>query len=91
MVGFSHERFYKGWSRASERSGICRENAVEIEELAEDILLFAYVDGELDDDQRRLVEDLMSKDPDVGRRIAQIRELSRLIKAAYEDDGDEPA
>lgn len=64
---------------------------MEIEELAEDILLFAYVDGELDDDQRRLVEDLMSKDPDVGRRIAQIRELSRLIKAAYEDDGDEPA
>ncbi|UEM01736.1 hypothetical protein JL101_017200 [Skermanella rosea] len=63
---------------------------MEIEEQAEDILLFAYVDGELDEDQRRLVEELISRNPDVNDRISQIRELSRLIRAAYEEDGDEP-
>ena len=64
---------------------------MEIEEQAEDILLFAYVDGELDEDQRRLVEELISRNPDVNHRISQIRELSRLIRAAYEEDGDKPA
>lgn len=66
-------------------------SGVEIEEQAEDILLFAYVDGELDEDQRRLVEELISRNPDVNHRISQIRELSRLIRAAYEEDGDKPA
>ncbi|UEM19077.1 hypothetical protein JL100_018495 [Skermanella mucosa] len=63
---------------------------MEIEERTEDMLLFAYVDGELDEDQRQLVEELIAKDPDVSNRILQIRELSRLIKAAYDEDGDEP-
>ncbi|WP_158046272.1 anti-sigma factor family protein [Skermanella pratensis] len=63
---------------------------MEIEERTEDMLLFAYVDGELDEDQRQLVEELIAKDPDVSQRIVQLRELSRLIKAAYDEDGDEP-
>ena len=44
------------------------------EERPEDILLFAYVDGELDEEQRRLVEDLLARDPDACQRVAQIRE-----------------
>lgn len=59
------------------------------EERPEDILLFAYVDGELDEEQRRLVEDLLARDPDARQRVAQIRELNALLKAAYDEDGGE--
>jgi anti-sigma factor RsiW len=62
---------------------------VDPEERPEDILLFAYVDGELDEEKRRLVEDLLARDPDVRQRVAQIRELNALLKAAYDEDGRE--
>ena len=61
------------------------------EERSEDILLFAYVDGELDEDQRRLVEELLAHDPDVRQRVELMRELNRLLKAAYQEDSDETA
>ena len=52
-------------------------------------MLFAYVDGELDEDQRRRVEELLARDPDARQRVAQLRELNALLKAAYQKDGDE--
>lgn len=58
------------------------------EERSEDILLFAYVDGELDEDQRRLVEELLARDPDARRRVESMRELNRLLKAAYQEDSN---
>ena len=40
------------------------------DEQPRDIQLFAYVDGELDEAQRRLVEDLLARDPDARQRVA---------------------
>lgn len=54
-----------------------------------DLLLFSYVDGELDEDQRRLVEDLLARDPDARQRVAEMREINALLKAAYDEDGEE--
>ena len=62
-----------------------------LEERSEDILLFAYVDGELDEDQRRLVEELLAHDPDAHRRVKSMRELNRLLKTAYQEDSNEMA
>lgn len=59
------------------------------EDRSGDMLLFAYVDGELDEDQRRRVEELLARDPDARQRVAQLRELNALLKAAYQKDGDE--
>jgi anti-sigma factor RsiW len=59
------------------------------EEPSEDILLFAYVDGELDEEQRRAVEELLAHDSVARQRVEEIRELNRLLKAAYAEDGDE--
>ena len=64
-------------------------SAVGSEEQHRDMVLFAYVDGELDEEQRRLVEALLARDPDVRQRVAQIRELNALLKAAYDEDGGE--
>jgi anti-sigma factor RsiW len=60
------------------------------EEQSEDILLFAYVDGELNEEQRRVVEELLARDPVVRQRVEEIRQLNKLLKAAYDEDGDEP-
>jgi anti-sigma factor RsiW len=62
---------------------------VDPEDQSLDVLLFAYVDGELNEEQRRLVEDLLARDPDVRQRVAQIRELDALLKAAYDEEGEE--
>jgi anti-sigma factor RsiW len=66
-------------------------NDVALEERSGDILLFAYVDGELDEDQRRLVEELLAHDPDARRRVESMCELNRLLKAAYQEDSNEMA
>ena len=60
-----------------------------LEERSEDTLLFAYVDGELDEDQRRLIKDLLAQDPGARQRVAEIRELNALLKAAYDEKGEE--
>ena len=57
-------------------------------EHSEDILLFAYVDGELSAEQQRAIEELLTRDPAARRRVEEIRELNRLLKAAYDEDGD---
>lgn len=64
-------------------------SAVGSDEQLRDILLFAYVDGELDEDRQGLVEELLARDPDARQRVAQMRELNALLKAAYDEDGGE--
>ena len=61
---------------------------MDLNEHSEDILLFAYVDGELGTEQRRAIEELLTRDPTARRRVEEIRELNRLLKAAYDEDGD---
>lgn len=53
-----------------------------------DVFLFAYVDGELDEEQRLLVEDVLALDPEARQRVEEIRQLNGLLKAAYQEDGD---
>jgi anti-sigma factor RsiW len=57
------------------------------DEQIQDLLLFSYVDGELAEDQRRLVEDLLARDPDARQRVTQMREVNALLKAAYGENG----
>jgi anti-sigma factor RsiW len=64
-------------------------SAVGSDEQHRDVLLFAYVDGELDAAQLRFVEDLLARDPDARQRVAQMRELNALLKAAYDENGQE--
>lgn len=59
-----------------------------IDKKLEDILLFAYADGQVSKNQRRFVEAVLARDPDMHQRIAEIHELNTLIKAAYKD-GDQ--
>jgi anti-sigma factor RsiW len=59
------------------------------DEISEDILLFAYVDGELDGEQRLFVEALLARDPAARQRVAQICELNALLKAAYDENGED--
>jgi anti-sigma factor RsiW len=63
--------------------------AVGSEEQPRFIRLFAYVDGELDEEQRCLVEALLERDPEACQRVEQIRELNALLKAAYDENGEE--
>jgi len=51
----------------------------------QDVLLMAYVDDELDEDQRVIVEELLARDPEARQWIAQLQELSLLLKAAYNE------
>ena len=64
-------------------------SGVNLDERSEDIMLFAYVDGELDGAQRLPVEALLARDPAARQRVAQFRELNALLKAAYDEDGKE--
>jgi|tagenome__1003787_1003787.scaffolds.fasta_scaffold18057893_1 anti-sigma factor RsiW len=52
----------------------------------EDTLLFSYVDGELDANQRMAVEEFLAHDPVTRQKIAQFKELNILIRAAYSCD-----
>jgi anti-sigma factor RsiW len=51
-----------------------------------DILLFAYVDGELGEDQQQAVQGLLTRDPDAYQRAAYFQELNMLLRAAYRED-----
>jgi hypothetical protein len=42
-------------------------------------LLSSYVDGELDDQQRKLVEEIVSKDPEARRELEELRALKNLV------------
>jgi anti-sigma factor RsiW len=60
---------------------------VTLEEDSLNILLIAYIDGELDADRCSTVEKLLADDPAARQKVAQLRRLNMLLKAAYSDDG----
>jgi len=62
---------------------------MDLERISKDILLFAYVDFELCLEQRPLVEDLLFRDADAFQRVEEIRDLNRLLKAAYNEYSNE--
>ena len=54
--------------------------------------LHAYVDGELDESQRRQIEALMASQPELARQVEQIREESQRLRASLEPPpADTPA
>ena len=52
------------------------------------IMLFCYVDNELDAGQRAAVEEILSHNLAARMKIAEIKELNMLLKAAYSHDGE---
>ena len=55
-----------------------------------DEALVAYLDGELDDDERRHVEAWLEADPVVRERLAALAQSGDLLRGAYADIVDEP-
>lgn len=51
-----------------------------------DELLNAYVDGELDAEERQRLEDAMQADDRLRDRVAELNELKQLVKGAYMDE-----
>lgn len=51
-----------------------------------DELLNAYVDGELDDEERQLVEEAMRSDDRLRERVEELRGLKLLVRDAYQDE-----
>lgn len=51
-----------------------------------DELLNAYVDGELDSEERQRLEDAMQADDRLRERVAELKELKNLVKSAYMDE-----
>jgi anti-sigma factor RsiW len=56
----------------------------------DDMMLMAYVDGEVDPETAREIEAAIAAEPGLGRRIAQFRETSAATRAAYGDVLSEP-
>lgn len=56
-----------------------------------DELLNAYVDGELDSEERTRIEDAMQRDNELRERIETLRNLKQLVRAAYVDEISERA
>ena len=61
------------------------------ENCIDEILLSAYVDGELSVDQCQNVEALLARDANTRILVAQFRELNKLLKSAYKITGYESA
>jgi hypothetical protein len=55
-----------------------------------DETLMAYVDGELPDVEAAAIALAAAHDPEVARRITLFKESSRIVKAAFDPDLDEP-
>jgi anti-sigma factor RsiW len=55
-----------------------------------DEALVAYLDGELDDTERRHVKAWLDADPAVRERLAALAQSADLVRAAYADIIDEP-
>lgn len=54
-----------------------------------DELLNAYVDAELDSEERQRLEDAMQADDRLRDRVAELSELKQLVKGAYIDETPE--
>jgi len=55
-----------------------------------DETLMAYVDGELPDVEAAAIALAAAHDPEVARRITLFKESSRIVRAAFDPDLDEP-
>jgi anti-sigma factor RsiW len=55
-----------------------------------DEALVAYLDGELDDNERRRVDDWLAADPAVRERLAALAQAGDLVHEAYAGIADEP-
>ena len=55
-----------------------------------DEALVAYLDGELDNDERRHVEAWLEADPAVRERLAALAQTNDLVRSAYADIVNEP-
>ncbi|HZT86795.1 MAG TPA: hypothetical protein VFA12_02430 [Stellaceae bacterium] len=55
-----------------------------------DDTLIAYLDGELDADERRLVEEWLQSDPAAQERMAGLAATASLVRSAYDDVLNEP-
>jgi hypothetical protein len=60
--------------------------AMDLKGHEQDILLFAYVDGELDRAGRMAVERIISKYPEVTARIRIMHEINHLLYIAYKEE-----
>jgi anti-sigma factor RsiW len=56
----------------------------------DDIMLMAYVDGEVDPDTAREIEASIVADPAIGRRVAMFRHTASVARAAFSDVLHEP-
>lgn len=56
----------------------------------DDIMLMAYVDGEVDPDTAREIEASIAADPAIGRRVAMFRHTASVARAAFSDVLHEP-
>jgi anti-sigma factor RsiW len=56
----------------------------------DDIVLMAYVDGEVDPDTAREIEASIASDPAIGRRVAMFRHTASVARAAFSDVLHEP-
>ena len=52
--------------------------------------LMAYADGELDDHKRQQIQDAMSRDPEIARRVASHQALKDSLRAGFEPVLQEP-
>ena len=55
-----------------------------------DEVLMAYADGELDSEMREQIEDAMTKDPDIARRIASHKALREAMRSSFDPVLQEP-
>ncbi|GAC1465499.1 MAG: anti-sigma factor [Gemmatimonadaceae bacterium] len=55
-----------------------------------DEVLMAYADGELDSETREQVEDAITKDPDIARRVASHKALREALRSSFDPVLEEP-
>ena len=55
-----------------------------------DEALVAYLDGELDEDERRQVDAWLDADPEVRERLMALAQAGELVRGAYADIVNEP-
>jgi|tagenome__1003787_1003787.scaffolds.fasta_scaffold20338584_2 hypothetical protein len=51
-----------------------------------DQLLLAYIDGDLDLDNYKLIERIIAADPETQSRVAHMRLITEMLVMAYADD-----
>lgn len=52
--------------------------------------LSAFIDGELEPDQQKVIERALAQDPELGERVRQLKHVDRLIVEAYSEIENSP-